>query len=540
MMGFCFLAHVVDPFGILEPALVVAGQDGRSKILTLGELAEIEETIVTLDVHTLVNALRAGDFVLPHRIVDVRDALKLASGLSKDQGGERKWDTFRQLSSVEPGSYSREIAEMVQGRRLQPERSELIELLTRACNALCALWDDLKLLLGVAGEWERFTQIEVPVQQIFWFREYHGVALNQAAWHEVLERTQKEKYDAFRKVATAIGTSPSTINYRNVGKYLKGTDAEFLLDFAESSSVEGYFEAAAENSEFAKNFVDFSQARKDESILLRIDPEQERMFPIFECFGTVTGRIIALNPALQSLRRRHRQIVAGDPGTTLVYLDYAQFEPGILAQISGDASFVEAYNRQDLYVELSEVLFGTAAKRSEAKRIFLAYSYGMSIESIARLTCNNNANAEEVSTQKGRVLKFFARYPGLEKLKGQLLNELQDKGSVSSMMGNHRKRTNRGRLSGKEQNWALSQRIQGSASLIFKDALIEISKEYGLEVILLPMHDAILLQVPNGDVVSLKEGISAIMAASFNKWCPDILVRISSDDFALTTDPVLQ
>jgi DNA polymerase I len=540
MTGVRFLAHVIDPFGIEEPALVVARQGGESEIVTLDQLKEVKDTIVTYEISALINALRAGGHGLAPRIVEVRDALKLASGLSKDQGGERRWNTFRRLASVESGSYAKELGEMALGRRLQPERSELFELLKRASVALDALWQDLKLQLQEGGEWERFTEVEVPVQQIFWFRQYRGIALNHAALEEVRERTQKEKYDAFRKVAAMIGASPSTTNYRNIGRYLKGTDAEFLLEFVESSSIEGCFEAAAEYSEFAKAFVAFSQARKDESILLRIDPGQERMFPAFECFGTVTGRIIALNPALQSLRRRHRQVVAADLGKTLLYLDYAQFEPGILAQLSGDASFVAAYNRQDLYVELSRVLFGTALRRGDAKRIFLAYSYGMSTDAIARLTCKNDASAEELSVQKERVLGFFARFPGLGELRASLLNELQDKGSISSLMGNHRGRINKGRLSGKEQNWALSQRIQGSASLIFKDALIEISKTYGPDAILLPMHDAVLLQVPEADAVSWKAGLTDIMAACFNKWCPDIAVRVSSDDFALGAAPLLQ
>jgi DNA polymerase-1 len=532
MMQVFFLSHVIDPFGIEDPALVIARKDGTSETISLQQLTKIDDLIVSYEVSILIGALRSNSCGLPHRIVDIRDALKLASGLSKDQGGERQWSAFRQLAIVEPGSYAKELAEMARGQRLQPGRNELVELLSRASGVLVGLWDDLKLALGVVGEWERFIQIEIPVQQIFWHRQYHGIALNQAAWQDVLQRTQKEKYDAFRKVAGMIGVSPSTIKYQNVGKHLKGTDAEFLSEFAESSSIERCFETAGEHSEFAKAFVAFSQARKDESTLLRINPEHERMFPVFECFGTVTGRIIVLNPSLQSLKRRHRQIVAADPGKKLLYLDYEQFEPGILAQLSKDAAFVEAYNRSDIYIELSKILFGTSSKRSEAKGIFLSYSYGMSTDAIARLMCGNSATADEVDERKKTVSKFFAGFPGLETLRADLLNELQDKGSIATLMGNHRRRIHKGRLSGKEQNWALSQRIQGTASLIFKEALIEIAKVYGPDAILLPMHDAVLIQIPESDEAVSSVDMTAIMAACFKKWCPDISVRVRSDEFA--------
>jgi len=346
----------------------------------------------------------------------------------------------------------------------------------------------------------------------------------------VCERTQKEKYDAYRALASMIGVSPSTIKYQNIGKYLPGTDAEFLLDFARSPSLEGYFEVASEVSEFAREYVAFSQARKDESVLLRINPLAERMYPIFECFGTVTGRIIVLNPALQALRRRHRQIIKSDEGKKLLYLDYAQFEPGILAYVSGDRAFIDAYNTHDLYVELSRTLFGSSSKRSEAKRIFLAYSYGMSTSSIARLLRGNRASAAEIEVEKNKIASFFSNYPGLSRLRESLLDELQNTGSISSLMGNHRRRVIKGRLTTKEQNWALSQKIQGTASLIFKDALIALSNTYGADSILLPMHDAVLLQVPENE--DLKKELAAIMAASFDKWCPGISVRITSENFA--------
>jgi DNA polymerase I-like protein with 3'-5' exonuclease and polymerase domains len=146
--------------------------------------------------------------------------------------------------------------------------------------------------------------------------------------------------------------------------------------------------------------------------------------------------------------------------------------------------------------------------------------------------CGNSATAEEVDERKKTVSKFFAGFPGLERLRADLLNELQDKGSIATLMGNHRRRIHQGRLSGKEQNWALSQRIQGTASLIFKEALIEIAKVYGPDAILLPMHDAVLIQIPENDEAVSSVDMTAIMAACFKKWCPDISVRVRSDEFA--------
>jgi len=48
-------------------------------------------------------------------------------------------------------------------------------------------------------------------------------------------------------------------------------------------------------------------------------------------------------------------------------------------------------------------------------------------------------------------------------------------------------------LSLKEQRWALNQPVQSTASLIFKEALNGIINEFGVEPVILPVHDAVLL-----------------------------------------------
>jgi hypothetical protein len=135
-----FIAHVIDPFGIEEPALVWTHQDGSSETIALDQLSAVKELVVTYEVPTLINALRAEGYALPAQLIEVKDALKLLLGIAKDQGGERKWNTFRQLAALEPGSYAKELAGMMRGQRLQPSRSSLYEMLAKAANALVALW----------------------------------------------------------------------------------------------------------------------------------------------------------------------------------------------------------------------------------------------------------------------------------------------------------------------------------------------------------------------------------------------------------------
>jgi DNA polymerase I len=84
----------------------------------------------------------------------------------------------------------------------------------------------------------------------------------------------------------------------------------------------------------------------------------------------------------------------------------------------------------------------------------------------------------------------------------------------------------------KEQQWALSQRIQGTASLIFKDALIQISKLIGSENVFLPMHDAILIQCTELEADFQRKEISKLMKDTFVRWCPGVRPQVSVGAYA--------
>lgn len=526
-----FLVHVIDPFGVEPPALCMLRPGLEPTRRSLADVSDDTDPIVTFETHLFIAALRKQGLPVPQLLIDVRDGLKLAVGLSKDQGGERRWDAFKSLSMAHPGTYAKALANMMHGRTFQATEPEMTTLLEEATEGLATLWADLELSLRSEAEWHRFLDVEISVQQVFWQRERYGVAINKQELARLRIAVRQEKYLSYRELAQQLGESPSSLNFSNVANHLKGTDAEFLSAFSTTRSLESCFEVAQEQSSFAKHFLSFVQARKDEATLIRVGLNQTRIFPQFECFGTVTGRIIVTDPALQGLRRRHRGIIAADDGMELLYLDYAQFEPGILASISEDAALIRDYNSHDLYSQLSHVLFASHSRRSEAKRVFLAHLYGMPSSSIALLLAGS-AKKEERERYYVAVETFFEKYPGLERVRQSALDELQEKGRVSSIFGNNRRRTQSGRLSKKEQQWALSQMVQGTASLIFKEAVKSIALEAGSDRILLPMHDALLLQAAPSDATEYKQLAISLMEGAFSKRCPNVRPRVTSEPFA--------
>jgi DNA polymerase I-like protein with 3'-5' exonuclease and polymerase domains len=264
-----------------------------------------------------------------------------------------------------------------------------------------------------------------------------------------------------------------------------------------------------------------------------------RMFPIYRCLGTVSGRITIDSPNLQHLRRTNRDVFSAEAGNTLIYPDYSQFEPGILADDSEDKYLTRDYNSGDLYVSLSKKVFGSESDRDSAKILFLAFCYGMKPAALSRLAAENTGRPMQ---EMRRILNsFFGRYKRLYSWAAELRDELVLHGRIRTRLGNSRLRTHvSGRLSQDEARWVISQRIQGTAAMLLKRVIIEIHKKHNNVGILLPMHDALLLQVPRADAEKKKQQIRRIFINTFKEECPEIEPRVSFKLFSESEPPAVQ
>lgn len=532
---FKFLAYAVDPYAIREPVAMWSSIDGPVRKVSIHAIAQSRELVFTYDASRLIDYLREGRCGRP-TIVDLEDALRLRSGLSRSQGGQLQWDVWKALignsSKVESIEAVRDFNE---GRSQTATESELSDALRATVIAMRSLWAVIESDLKKYGEHDRFCEIEIPVQHLFLARQYRGIGVDLHEVQRLIEECRAEKYTAFRQIASMIGFSPSGLSFRTVSKFLGGTDASHLTEFADSPNLQEYFKVAAPASRFASLFLQYVRASRNLTVLTRLNSGAERVFPVFRCSGTVTSRIHVVDPRLQELRRGYRSILVSDPGNSLLYLDYGQFEPGIFSYLSGDHELQKQYASTDLYESLSMAIFGDDAHRSICKRIFLAYCYGMTSENIAKLLAGHDAHLVRLKEFKDLVVAFFSAFPSLITYKSSLEEQLIRDGQIGTLFGNHRVRTSKGGLTYKEKRWALSQVVQGTASLIFKTALLSLAKEFGPDSILLPMHDAVLMQLPTNDNLQCnQERAAQLMSDAFLRWCPGMRPKVIQSSFVPT------
>lgn len=157
-----------------------------------------------------------------------------------------------------------------------------------------------------------------------------------------------------------------------------------------------------------------------------------------------------------------------------------------MAALSGDEELKRLYAAGDMYDLFANTHLGLVDNRKAAKQLFLSYAYGMSRKALV-----DAAFSLGVDRQKAKeAFRLFQRY---EDWKKSVWAEYQSTGRVATFFGNHYRRASGGPLTGKEQRSAVSQVVQGTASLIFKRALLAVAS-IGDVTVVLPMHDALLFE----------------------------------------------
>ncbi|MET4279829.1 MULTISPECIES: DNA polymerase [unclassified Bradyrhizobium] len=531
-MGDVFLLYRPDPFGIGGSRYVRASAEGVDYIQA-EHVGDIQDEIVTYEVATLIDDLRRNGAQLPPKIIDMSEAIRLLTGLSRADGGEPKWNFWRRIRTAFENESDWLAIRAMHESREGPEPANEFALFSAFASATARLWSLLKVELERANESERFFQVEIPTARIFHARQFRGVSIDASEVDASLRSASNEKYDAYRAVADQLGISPTGLSYWNVSRHLPLAESNVLQEVVKGYALRDQLRISADVSKFAKAFTNLMDASRDVDILTRLTNTHGRTFPTFHSFGTISSRISVSDPYLQELRRRHRRVFSADQGHYLVYFDYSQFEPGIMASLANDDELINMYNDGDIYLAFSKALYGNADHRDQCKKIFLAFSYGMSERGIAKLLAGDDASAADRQAIEHKVTSFFSRFKRLDEFKLALELRLLKDGFISTPMGNERRRSSSGSaLSSRERRWATSQRVQGTASLIFKTALISLASTFGPDAIVLPMHDAVLMQfkIDEDSNVNLSK-VKEIMAAAFAKWCPAVHARITHGPF---------
>jgi DNA polymerase-1 len=254
-----------------------------------------------------------------------------------------------------------------------------------------------------------------------------------------------------------------------------------------------------------------------------VDSETGRIHTNFSQVVATTGRLASYDPNLQNIPIRStlgREIRKGfvpEDGWLFVGADYSQIELRVMAHLSADPAFVQAFKEdRDIHRETAAVIFGvdsaavTPEMRGRAKTINFATMYGQGPVALAAQLGIGRTKAREF------IDAYFERFSGVRDYLEEMKERARTQGYVETLNGRRRYipeiRSKNPGMRGYGERTATNSPIQGTAADLIKMAMIRvhqrlITEHQGAARMLLQVHDELLFEVRS----DLTEEISQVV-----------------------------
>ncbi len=245
-----------------------------------------------------------------------------------------------------------------------------------------------------------------------------------------------------------------------------------------------------------------------------VHPETGRVHTSFNQTGAATGRLSSSDPNLQNIPVRTprgeaiRRAFIAPPGHLLLTADYSQIELRLLAHLSGDPAFVEAFERGgDIHRQTAAVIFGvpeaqvTPEMRARAKTINFGTIYGQGPFALSRQL---GITQDEAKTF---IRQYFERFAGVRAWLDATVEEARRRGYVETLFGRRRYipelKDKNFNIRSLGERLATNSPLQGSAADVIKIAMIRIHAALRAARLatrmVLQVHDELVFELPEAE-----------------------------------------
>jgi DNA polymerase I len=363
-----------------------------------------------------------------------------------------------------------------------------------------------------------FDGVEIPLVDVLAEMEWTGIAIDLPWFSSLKQRFQAEREAVEKQIYAAAGTEfniNSNLQLRDIlfGKLnlpvIKrtstgpSTDATVLKELAE------------EGHALPVLLMEYRELSKLESTYLDalprlVNPKTGRLHTSFNQTVASTGRLSSSDPNLQNIpirRELGRDIRRGfipRAGWVLLSADYSQIELRLLAHLSRDPAFVEAFRAGgDIHRQTAALIFDvdlanvTSTMRGRAKTINFATIYGQGPHALSRQLGIEHAEAKEF------ISRYFERFKGVRNYLDSMVAFAREHGYVQTIFGRRRYipelRERNFNIRAFGERTAANSPIQGSAADLIKIAMIRIddairSRQLRSKM-LLQVHDELVFEV---------------------------------------------
>lgn len=390
-------------------------------------------------------------------------------------------------------------------------------------KATYLLYEYLKPKLIEKKLWEVY-KTELALVGVLKDMELTGVKIDVNRCKLLQHEAEQDMIELIEDIRTELGDI-NISSGQQLGKALK--DYGVALTEVSEKSVQLKTDKTAlskfSNNKLVSNLLEYKRLNKlcntyYDNLLENIKLDGRIHTNFNQCF-TKTGRLSSSDPINlqnQPKTKEIRNLFVAEEGKSFIVVDYSQIEPRLTAHFSQDENLLNIFkNNKDLYIEMASALLGkkcsdiTKEERQFAKSKALALFYGATPNLLVKTAGLSCLEAQQL------IKKFFYRFNGVKNWIYNLKDKVIKDGYVTTINGR--------RIyvqKGKEFK-AVNYLIQGSASDVIKEAMINIYKELvpGYGHIVLSVHDEIVFECSDDCVNDVASMIESIMI-DFNFTIP--------------------
>jgi len=380
--------------------------------------------------------------------------------------------------------------------------------------------------LAESGMERLFSTLEMPLVRILADMEFEGVKLDAPLLRELSEGFSGQLEALERDIFAMAGCEFNINSPKQLGEVLferlhlptgKKTKTGWSTDMEVLTRLAGDHEIAS----FILQYRSISKLKSTytDSLPRLVDPVTGRVHTSYNQAVTNTGRLSSSEPNLQNIPirteegRKIRRAFIAEEGSLLLSADYSQIELRVLAHLSGDPVFCEAFSRgEDIHTRTASEVFDlmpalvTPEMRRQAKTINFGVIYGQGAFSLAKEL--------GVSTKVARqfIDSYFERHSGARAFLDSCVRSAEKDGFVTTILGRRLpipdiSSTNANIRSFAQRN-AINYPIQGSAADIIKQAMVRVSgrmKDEGLRSrLIMQVHDELIFEVPEEELRTME------------------------------------
>ena len=383
-----------------------------------------------------------------------------------------------------------------------------------------------------------YYNIELPLSNVLYEMENDGFKIDGEVLEQLSAKYKNELKDLEKQIYDVVGVEFNINSPKQLAEILynklnlkhgrkQSTAAEQLEKLVDLHPVIPLILRYRKIAKLNSTYIDGFRGHIDKNGLVHTNFKQTL---------TNTGRLSSTEPNLQNIPIRSEEgkivrsmFVARDKNWVLIDADYSQIELRLLAHMSGDEYFIDAFNKNyDIHTRTASLVYGVPMEEvtKDMRRVAKVVNFGI-IYGISEFGLSNDLKISSKEA-KNLIETFYNDHPKVKEYMQRQVKIAHETGKTVTLFGRTRNmqevNSSNYMVRTMAERAAQNMPLQGTAADIVKIAMVSVRnkiKQQGLKAkLILQVHDELIVDTPKEEEETIKKLVKECMESACKLTVP--------------------